>query len=117
MQLTITLREVQGITCLDLNGKIILGKESEALSGQVKELLAARKKKILLNLSGVTHLDNTGVGTVVDIFLKVKQQRGKMALLVPPGPPGPAEERLRYLRLDTAFEIYDSEAEALASLQ
>jgi hypothetical protein len=34
MQLTITLREVQGITCVDLSGKILLGEETDALQDQ-----------------------------------------------------------------------------------
>ena len=43
MQLTIALREMQDVTCLDLSGKILLGQETEALQDQIKQLLAANK--------------------------------------------------------------------------
>ena len=43
MQLTIALREMQGITCLDLSGKILLGPETDALQEQIKQLLASSK--------------------------------------------------------------------------
>ena len=43
MQLTINLREVQDVTCLDLCGKILLGPETDALQEQIKQLLASSK--------------------------------------------------------------------------
>ena len=113
MQLTIALREMEGITRLDLSGKILLGQETEALQDEIKQLLAANKRKILLNLSGVNYLDSTGVGTVVDAFLKVKQQGGKMALLVPPGP----AEKIGRIFGPLVERCFHTEEEALASLR
>ncbi len=113
MQLTITLREVQGVTCLDLSGKILLGPETDALQEQINQLLAASKKKVLLNLSDVNYLDSTGVGTVVGAFLKVKEQGGKMALLVPPGP----AEKIGRIFGPLVERCFHTEEEALASLR
>ncbi len=113
MQLTITLREVQGITCLDLDGKILLGPETDALQEQINQLLAANKKRVLLNLSDVNYLDSTGVGTIVGAFLKVKESGGKMALLVPPGP----AEKIGRIFGPLVERCFHTEEEALASLR
>jgi len=112
MQLEIQLRDAEGITCLDLSGKILLGEESEALRLQVKKLIEGQKKKVLLNLNGVTYLDSTGVGTVVESFLAMKQAGGKMALLIPSGP----ADKVTRVFGPLAEASFRSEQEALASL-
>ena len=53
MSLKITTREVDGVTILDVVGRITLGKESGMLRDTVRDLTARRKKKILLNLAQV----------------------------------------------------------------
>ncbi|MGH9788600.1 MAG: STAS domain-containing protein [Candidatus Acidiferrales bacterium] len=113
MQLEIQERNAEEVTCLDLSGKVLLGEESEALRARVKELIDSRKTKVLLNLSGVTYLDSTGVGTVVEAFLSVKKAGGKMALLIPGGP---ADKVTRVFGPLTEAS-FRSEPEALASLR
>ncbi|HEX9764932.1 MAG TPA: STAS domain-containing protein [Candidatus Acidoferrales bacterium] len=113
MQLEIQLRDAEGVTCLDLTGKILLGEETDALRAQVKKIIEDRKKKVLLNLNGVTYLDSTGVGTVVEAFLSVKKAGGKMALLIPAGP----ADKVTRVFGPLAEASFRSEQEALASLR
>lgn len=113
MQLRINLREVQDVTCIDLSGKILLGEESEVLRQQIKQLVSAQARRVLLNLTEVSYLDSTGVGTVIEAFLAVKQAGGRMALLIPPGP-GEKVTRVFGPLADASFR---SEPEALASLK
>ncbi len=113
MQLEIQLRDAEGVTCLDLTGKILLGEETDALRAQVKKLIEDRKKKVLLNLNGVTYLDSTGVGTVVEAYLSVKKAGGKMALLIPGGP----ADKVTRVFGPLAEASFRSEQEALASLK
>ena len=113
MQLEITVRNVEGVTCLDLTGKILLGDEAEALRDQVKKLLDDRKKKILLNMNGVTYIDSTGVGTVVEAFLATQKAGGKLALLIPGGPADKVTRVFGPLQQAS----FRSEADALASLR
>lgn len=114
MTLTITTREKDGVAIVDLNGKIVLGEESNALREQVKQLLAANKKKILLNLEKVSFIDSAGVGTLVAAFTSTKAQEGELKLV---NLTKKFRETLQITRLLTVFEAYDSEAEALASFQ
>jgi anti-sigma B factor antagonist len=113
VQLEIKLRDAEGVTCLDLTGKILLGEESEALRKRVNELLIRNERKLLLNLTGVTYIDSTGVGTVVEAFLTVKKAGGKMALLIPGGP----ADKVTRVFGPLAEASFQSESEALASLR
>ena len=47
--MTITTREVSHVTIVDLNGRITLGDETGQLRDTVRQLIAAGKKKIVLN--------------------------------------------------------------------
>jgi anti-anti-sigma factor len=112
MQLEIKLRDAEGVTCLDLTGKILLGEESETLRKRVNELLIRQERKLLLNLTGVTYIDSTGVGTVVEAFLATQKAGGKLALLIPEGP----ADKVTRVFGPLAQASFRSEAEALTSL-
>lgn len=114
MPLKITSREVNTVTVLDLEGKLILGEECNALRQQVKQLLAANKKKILLNLGNITFIDSTGVGTLVSAFTSTKAQEGELKLV---NLTKKFYETLQVTRLLTVFEVFTNEANALASFQ
>ena len=53
MPLKINNRKVDGVTVLDLSGRIILGEETSALRETLRDLGNQGEKKILLNLAGV----------------------------------------------------------------
>ena len=63
MALKITQREVDGVDVLALEGRIVLGEESNALRESVKTLLAKGQKKIVLNMTNVTYIDSAGLVT------------------------------------------------------
>ena len=65
MALKITDRMVDGVAVEALEGRIVLGEESNALREKVKSLLASGKKKIVLNMDNVTYIDSSGLGTLV----------------------------------------------------
>ena len=65
MKLSINVREAQGVSILDLDGRIIFGEEANALGDRVEELLRAGKKKILLNMGRVSYVDSNGLGKLV----------------------------------------------------
>src|SRR5260221_8959526 len=57
MALKMTNREVDGVAVVALDGRIVLGEESNALREKVKSLIAAGKKKIVLNMDNTIFLD------------------------------------------------------------
>jgi len=111
MALNFVSRETKGVTILDLSGKIVLGRESQALRERVKQLLEEGKKKILLNLADITFIDSSGVGALVSAFTSARSQGGDLKLT---NLTEKFQETLMVTRLLTVFDVYDNEAEAIS---
>jgi anti-sigma B factor antagonist len=107
-----TDRDVSGITVVDIEGRIVLGEESNAFRERVKSLLAAGKKKIVLNMAQVSYIDSAGLGTLVATFHSARSQ-GATLKLVNLG--AKFKEVLQVTKLMTVFDTYDNEAAAVQS--
>lgn len=114
MPLKITARDVESVTVLDLDGKIVLGEECNQLRERVKQLLGSNKKRILLNLGNVSFIDSAGVGTLVSAYTSTKAQEGQLKLV---NLTKKFQETLQVTRLLTVFETYQNEADAVASFR
>lgn len=112
MALRMTDREVGGVSVLDIEGRIVLGEESNSFREKVKSLLAAGKKKIILNLAQVGYIDSAGLGTLVATFHSARSQ-GAMLKLTNLG--SKFKEVLQVTKLMTVFDTYDNEAAAIQS--
>lgn len=105
-------RTVNDVTVLDLKGKMTLGEGDELLKDKINSLLAAGKKKLLLNLEGVPYIDSAGLGEVVRTYTTVSRQSGSLKLL---NLTKRIEDLLSITKLLTVFDTFDSEAEAVKS--
>lgn len=105
-------RTVSDVTVLDLKGKMTLGEGDEMLKDKINSLLAAGKKKLLLNLEGVPYIDSAGLGEVVRTYTTVSRQGGSLKLL---NLTKRIEDLLSITKLLTVFDTFDSEAEAVQS--
>ena len=114
MALRMTERDVNGVTALDIEGRIVLGEESNAFREKVKGLLASGKKKIVLNLSQVTYIDSAGLGTLVATFHSARSQGATLKLA---NLGAKFKEVLQVTKLMTVFDTYDSEAAAIQSFK
>ncbi len=114
MNLSINQREAQGVTVLKLSGRLVLGEECDTFREQVKQLLAAGKKKILVNLSGTQRVDSTGIGMLVEAVILAARDGAAFKLT---NLNRVLYNTLRIHRLLPAFEIFGQEADALASFK
>ncbi len=105
-------RTVNDVTILDLKGKMTLGEGDELLKDRINSLLAAGRKKLLLNLEGVPYIDSAGLGEIVRTYTTVSRQGGSLKLL---NLTKRIEDLLSITKLLTVFETFDSEAEAVQS--
>jgi anti-sigma B factor antagonist len=110
--LKITTREVDGVTVAALDGRIVLGEESNALREKIKSLVAEGKKKVVLNMDNITFIDSAGLGTLVASHHSAKAQ-GAALKLCHLGTK--FQEVLQITKLMTIFDVYNTEAEAVAS--
>ena len=112
MALKITDRVVDGVVVEALEGRIVLGEESNALREKVKSLLAAGQKKIVLNMDNVTYIDSSGLGTLVALHTSARAQGASLKLS---NLGSKFQEILQVTKLVTVFEVYPTEAAAIAS--
>jgi len=105
-------RDVNGVTVLDLKGKITLGDGDEALKDKINSLIQQGRKSILLNLEAVPYIDSAGLGEVVRTYTTVSRQGGSLKLL---NLTKRIEDLLSITKLLTVFETFESEPEALKS--
>jgi anti-sigma B factor antagonist len=108
----ISTRQVDGITILDLSGRITLGEGSVQLRDSVRDLLGKGQKKILLNLGDVNYIDSSGIGELVSAYTTVRNQGGELKLL---NLTRKVHDLLQITKLYTVFDIKDDEASAIAS--
>lgn len=114
MSLSIKMQEVGDVVVVALNGRLVFGQECASLRDQIKQLLATDKRRIVLNMEAVSYSDSAGLGYMTSAFTSTRNQGGalKFAALSPK-----VQEVLSLTRLDSVFEVYPSEAEALASFE
>jgi anti-sigma B factor antagonist len=110
----IATRQVDGITILDLSGRITLGEGSVQLRDSVRGLLAKGQKHILLNLGDVSYIDSSGIGELVSAFTTVKNQGGELKLL---NLTRKVHDLLQITKLYTVFDVKDDEASAISSFK
>jgi anti-sigma B factor antagonist len=109
-----TTREVDGVTVVALDGRIVLGEESNALREKVKSLVAEGKKKIVLNMANISFIDSAGLGTLVAAHHSAKGQGASLRLC---HLGAKFSEVLQITKLMTIFEVYNTEAEGASDHQ
>jgi anti-sigma B factor antagonist len=107
-----TTRTADGIEIISLQGKITIGSGDTQLREIISSTLNAGKNNILLDLSGVTTIDSSGIGELVGSYTTVTNRGGKLKLL---HLPAKLNELLHVTQLITVFEVYESEQEAIRS--
>lgn len=114
MALTIASRQVDGVTVLDLSGRITLGEGSVQLRDAVRDLIGKGHKDILVNLEDVNYIDSSGLGELVSAYTTARNQNAKLKLLKLTKK---VHDLLQLTKLYTVFDIYDDEASAIGSFK
>jgi anti-sigma B factor antagonist len=108
----IETRTINGVTVLDVSGKITLAEGSVDIRKSVRDLLDSGRNQILLNLGDVKYIDSSGIGELVSSFTTVTNKGGKLKLL---NLTLKIRELLAITKLLTVFECFDDEGEAVQS--
>jgi anti-sigma B factor antagonist len=112
MPLEINEREREGITVLELAGRISVGPEASALREKCAELGAAGKRNLVLELAGVDFIDSTGLGALVICATTLRKSGGNVKLV---NLNRRNIELLVMTKLATVFEIFSDEQDAINS--
>jgi anti-sigma B factor antagonist len=112
MTLKLTSHDVDRVSVVALDGRIVLGEESTALREKLKGLIAAGNQKIVLNMDNVTYIDSAGLGTLIAAHVSAKNH-GASVRLCHLGKK--FHEVLQITKLLTVFDVYDTQAAAISS--
>lgn len=104
-------KDPAGVYLVRVEGQLIVGNRQE-LKGTVQEALEHGERKVLIDFTRTGYIDSSGLGALVSISKKVREQGGELRLCG-------LNEDLRSLfeltKLDTLFAIADTSEQALAN--
>jgi anti-anti-sigma factor len=108
----VNVRQRDGVTILDLKGKITIGMGDVALRNAVQDAINSGATKVVINLKDVTTIDSSGVGELVSAFTTATNRGAKLSLA---NLPSKVSDILQITQLITVFDVFDSEDEAVRS--
>jgi anti-sigma B factor antagonist len=108
----ISTRRIDKATILDVTGNIDMSNSPEVRKALLHEIREKGVTRVALNLTGVGYIDSSGVASLVE-GLKASRESGSRFVLF--GLSDSAREVLKISRLLKLFEVYDNEAQAIAS--
>src|SRR5579864_5434 len=112
MALKLTNHETDGVAVLALDGRIVLGEETNKLREGVKNLISQGKKKVVLDMKNVTMIDSSGLGALVAAYSSAKSGGASVRLC---NLGAHFNEVLQITKLLTVFEVAKTEQDAVQS--
>lgn len=112
MPLEITSREQEGIRILSLKGHLTFGQEDLDFRNALDGLIGAGEIRIVINLNGLTDLDATGVDTLQEESIKLREAGGDLTLVNP----NPSHIQVfSEAKLNLSFSVFHDEEDAVNS--
>ena len=110
--MNLNIRESSGVTVIDITGRLTLGDAPTVLKDEIRRLIEGGKTSLLLNLTGLTYLDSSGLGLLVGAYAAANRAGGHLKLS---NLTSRVKDLLLITKLYSVFEVYDDEASAIAS--
>jgi len=107
-----SIRKVGDITVVELKGKITIGAGDLQMREAIHAVLNEGSRKLVVDMSGVTTIDSSGVGELVGCYTTATHKGAKMKLM---NLPTKISDVLTVTQLITVFDVYPTEAEAISS--
>jgi anti-sigma B factor antagonist len=112
MGLQLFVRHAADVVILDLTGIAKMGPANDFLDSQLRRLIEDGTNKILLNLTDVTQMDSSSIGSIVRAFVSLKNRGASLKLLRPSGNVRLVLETVHLLHVIPSIE---DETQAIAS--
>jgi len=111
--LEIQTRHMQpDIVVLEIAGRMTIGRDCKQLEWAADSLVREnQKKKIIFDLTGVTHIDSTGIGIIMMSAGQVKKAGGELRLA---GATGHVEQVLKMTNVDRIVVLHATTVAAAA---
>jgi anti-sigma B factor antagonist len=112
MTAKINIRHMEGVTVLEVSGRIVLGDGGIVFRDSFQNALKTGTQKVVVDLGGVNYMDSSGLGELANAYTSAKA-RGcdvKLARLT-----RKLDNLMLITKLATVFDIYPDEVEAVAA--
>jgi anti-anti-sigma factor len=83
MTLSLSTRERENATIVDLSGRIVFGDEANLLRDKVKKIITDKRRPVILNLKNVSYVDSAGVGCLVGLYTSAHAAGTELRLACP----------------------------------
>jgi anti-sigma B factor antagonist len=113
MSFQATVRHKGDVAVIDLSGRLVLGEAHRTLQEAILELILEGRRKIVLNLMDVSHLDSAGLGEMCAACASVTNSGGEVRLVTPVR----IHDQMEVTKLSTVFADYPDEAAAADSFR
>ena len=100
------------VTILDLDGELRTGGSRAVLHEAIRRLSEEGRNQILLNLAGLSAIDASGLGELLQSNIGLNKSGGQLKLL---RPARALLEMMSITKLVSVFDIFESESEAVAA--
>ena len=108
-ELHIHREELGPVTVLEISGNLDALSAAE-MKEETERIVEGKRFNVILNVNRLKLVDSSGVGAIVSLFKRCRASKGDVKIA---GLCDQPREIFRLLRLDRAFEIYDSQEEAV----
>src|SRR2546428_13187552 len=112
MSLSMSIRHVNRIVVLELWGRLSV--HERTFLHLATDLIERGERNFLISLAHLSYLDNCGLGQLCWIYTALQNRGGDMKLLKTPAR---FEKLLKVTRLDTVFQSFEREADAIAAME
>lgn len=110
--MNLSSKEIDGITVVALEGSVLGGPDATMLNDMLHKLTEKRKKKVVVDLSGVQSMNSSGLSMLITGLTTVKNAGGDLKIAA-------ASKKIASLlvitKLSTVFELYPTVKKAIAS--
>lgn len=105
-------REQDGVVILEPKGKIMGGPDAGAVRERLHQLISDGKKKVVVDLSGVSWMNSSGLGILIGGLTTMRNSGGDLKLA---NTTEKVHNLLMVTKLISIFESYDTVDDAVAS--
>lgn len=109
-----THRIEDGVCVLELSGNLIGEHDGMPLTDAFNEIMEDGVYNFVIDLSGLKHINSTGLGVFITLLTRSRKRGGELALV---NPSGYIKNLLLITKLNSIFSVYETSSEAVRALK
>ena len=114
MSFSTCIRENNGVSIIDLVGRVVLGEGARETRAVINEVIGSGRTRIVVNLALVEYMDSSGLGELVAAYASASRIGGEIKLA---SMQNRVAGLMQVTKLATLFASFPDEASAISSFQ